>query len=446
MLSIVLFLNFLISASSFSAHFETEDLPEPALKALASWQAHVSSSHAARQFQGDFLDSTEPTRKIWREIQSDRDLRQAELYTQFWRNGAWADSTKLTVAYNEGTNQIFEILMQVRQNGVWVNDMNIQWAYDGNNNQTQQILQTWENGAWVNSWKTQWTYDGDNNQTELISQAWENGAWANSYKEISTYENGLNTEILAQMWQEGTWVDFTLTTYSYDSEGRVIEEIYQMQMGGEWFGQSKTLYTYTGDLLTERLEQSWEYWPTPGWTNSSRTFYTYENGDLIEELQQTADFMSGILENNNRISYTYDNGHITEELQQIFGIDNSVWIDNNLISYTYDGNWNQIEELTQYSDGVSWVNSEKETSAYNDENFPTEVIYQEWQENHWENQTKDSYVYEDGESSGTVTVPDMVSYIFDPNLTPEQLEDADVNGDGEVNIVDLILLINQSLN
>ncbi len=65
---------------------------------------------------------------------------------------------------------------------------------------------------------------------------------------------------------------------------------------------------------------------------------------------------------------------LIEEIGQDW--DGSAWVDANKYSYTYDENNNLIEELWQDWDDSAWVNTSKYSYTYDENNNLTEELRQ----------------------------------------------------------------------
>ena len=118
----------------------------------------------------------------------------------------------------------------------------------------------------------------------------------------------------------------------------------------------------------------------------------------------------------NKYSYRYDeNNNRTEELVQQWN--GSAWVKNSKILYTYEENNNLTEELWQEWDGSIYVNSKRISYTYDENNNLATTFSQTWDGSAWGNVfAKLSYTYDENNNLTEELLPGWkISYTYDEN-------------------------------
>lgn len=201
-----------------------------------------------------------------------------ETITQSWENNTWSNSTR--VINDVVNNLLFESEFSSWFNDTWNNFALNGHAYDGNDHLDYFIQQIWENGAYRNNSQASYTNNGDGFPTQLLGDSWNtsNNSWQPSYRTSNTY-NGDNqiTTFLNEIWNGNGYTNNTRNTYSYDTNGYLVEILneYWDQSLNDWEYSSLLTYQINGDgSINVLTTQNWDQ-TTGTWENSTRWTYSY---------------------------------------------------------------------------------------------------------------------------------------------------------------------------
>ncbi len=124
------------------------------------------------------------------------------------------------------------------------------------------------------------------------------------------------------------------TILTYDTAGRIIENLTRIGSSSGWKDTLRTTYTFDA-LMGSPLTQSNEFWDGSSWTQSSLQTWTYNtSGDLIETTNQ--DFQSGNTFNRNRTTWNYSVDTLLSKLTEIGN--GNIWTNEALYVFSYDIN------------------------------------------------------------------------------------------------------------
>ncbi len=202
----------------------------------------------------------------------------------------------------------------------------------------------------VNLSKNTYTYDSKGNMLTNLYEIWENEDWVSDSRWTYTYDN--NGNIIKEMMEllsNSVWSIYTSSTYSYDSEGRLI-----MRLDVESYSTiMRHIYTYNeqGNLIDELTEVDRDN----AWGNFSHQFFSYDiQGNMLTDYNiYWSTYFNAWMPGWSYV-YTYnENGKILTSL------DNSIHF---MKTYTYDN----FANLVMLSYG--WVSD----SGYV---FDSKVIY-----------------------------------------------------------------------
>jgi len=342
---------------------------------------------------------------------------------------------------------------QIWDDSLWVNNRRGTYAYDENNNMIEEIVQDWENSEWVNDYIQTLIYDEKNNMIESLMLEWEDSDWVKGVRWTYTYdENNNRTEALRQFGENSEWVNHWKYTHAYDENNNMIEEIVQDWENSDWVNHRRRTYAY--DENNNQIEYLYQNWENSDWVNSGRNIYSYsDNNNMIDQLSQ--DWNASEQQFINDFLFTYEYDENNNQIEWLINNDNdNQWELYSKVIFTYDQNNNLIEQYIYLWENSEWVNDRRFTFAYDDDNNQIEYLYQNWENSEWVNHWRYTYIYCE---QGTECYP------FDSfgnciatgdNLDENGLDCSgecsgdnstcigDVDGTGDISIMDIILIIN----
>ncbi len=223
-----------------------------------------------------------------------------------------------------------------------------------------------EGTGWRQTSTFSYTYD---NMGRITEEAGQNSQGTNTYKYTLSYsQEGHNTGFVYYRWEGGNWVIQYgyQTTITYDSNGRLSEVTESEWEEGTWKLSWRTTLTYnsSGDL-TEVTDYSRE---GTAWEADGNTTYTY----TAPNTAPTAIIYSETNEAGTMEPYE----HIT----------NIVWREftaGDINSYFNEEDWWTSAIEQEWVDG-NWVNESKWTATFG-ENDSYVGIDQEWKNGAWVN-------------------------------------------------------------
>ncbi len=182
----------------------------------------------------------------------------------------------------------------------------------------------------VNLSKNTYTYDSKGNMLTNIYELWENELWVIDSRWTYTYDN--NSNILKETYEifrNDVWSIYTSSTYSYDSEGhltmRLDEELNQSTM--------RYIYTYNeqGKLIDKLIEQ----WRDYAWANFSHNIFSFDiQGNILTDYCTYWSTYFNDWSLGWSYVYTYnENGKILTSLDNL---------SHSLKTYTYDNIGNLV--------------------------------------------------------------------------------------------------------
>ncbi len=204
----------------------------------------------------------------------------AVLTTYLW-NGGWDASTRGTATRVGG--QVVNVLLENHFGSDWANSAMIELSYSSADGPDTVTTSLWQTVLWLLSNRTIYTYEGDGRVGEEIYQVYYQGAWQ---------DNGR-------------------TIYTYDVSGNLIQELRQNWQGG-WTNQSRTVYTYSGSDLTMQVES---IWMGSSWSEIGRTTYTYSGGKQVEELYESG--FGGTWQAESRTTTAYNGDLVETETEEV---------------------------------------------------------------------------------------------------------------------------------
>ncbi len=190
------------------------------------------------------------------------------------------------------------------------------------------------------------------------------GEWVNDERFVYEYE-GANQEPSVEIWQEwdsdaDDWINIEREIYTYNAQGRVVEVLIEEWHDGEWhpYEKGEISYTPAGNFL----EMLWYVWVEDEWVPEYWMRWSYENGLVTEFYEEYWDGDEWI--SNFRMLYEYDNaGNNISLTAQSYDDFEEEWENDIRFLNSFDAAGNQIESVFQYWDD-EWVSFMKTDSEY----------------------------------------------------------------------------------
>ncbi len=187
------------------------------------------------------------------------------------------------------------------------------------------------------------------------------------------------------LWDVATqsWIPDYLITYTYDSNGNLIEILVQVgdPATGGYINSYSYLYSYDiNNNVTENLGRDWDE-ATSAWVNNWRYVYTYDaSGYLTTRLYQSWDLSSSAWLNSSQ--YLYTNDASGNEIQATYQTWDDFYSEYNdvyrYLSYYDETTGYQSEYLNQDWDGASWINDWRYLYSYDPNGNRTVWRYEDW--------------------------------------------------------------------
>lgn len=224
------------------------------------------------------------------------------LYESLMVSG-WKNLMLLTTIYNSNGQRLSELQQEWGETG-WVNNYKDQLTYNNLNQLTYEQMDIWQNGAWVLYGKSEYTYTdwGALYQNNYESQNYT--GTMKKFRETRLY----NSEklIIQNSNEEFNDTVFTLVdrvTYQYEMNNRVQRRIYEINQN------TSLIYNYseidTLDAIGNKIIFYVLTWDSTKWVPNNRHYYTYNtNGKLLVDLCDN--FVDGNWEKSSKEEYSYD--------------------------------------------------------------------------------------------------------------------------------------------
>jgi len=290
-----------------------------------------------------------------------------------WMNNEWQNNMMTEYVYAPlKTNAVdFPGLNSINyyywMSGMWYDNGSDVYTRDGQGNVTE-ILQNYDGSPWG-----RWTFTGPfykgasglsikGNPTVSIYQYYDNG-WINSQRVTYTFDsNGCIIDEVWEMWDGSAWVFSTRIQYSYSQGCCPDRWVFSMGNNNAWVIYYMAAFTYAGSM-TDKVPffNVYSYW-----------WYTYVCNPTVVLMGPTTDGtnMSSI---DSREEYTYTDCLamtytfyyylVGSAIYQLTNYYYSTWTGK--VSSAYD-NSNQrfTSQVTQVNDGTNLVNSTKTWYSY----------------------------------------------------------------------------------
>lgn len=306
----------------------------------------------------------------------------------------------------------------------WTPNDSITYSYDAENRTLEVYTRNWDGNTWVDDRQTLFTHQANGSFTSTTSW-WNNESWVPLSKRIETLDgNGNVIEIANQFWQYGSWWNNNRTTYTYSPEGLRTTSSHFSGNGGLWVPESQTLYTYdTTGKLEEELYQQYnsltdEYEPT------SQKNYTYNAAGLVS-LTIEQNLNNGTATNYRRNFYDYnlDGNPILRIvdfwvndawLPEIRVVDEFDFEGLQVASYLYL--WDELQSIWNYFYQYTFENDENGNRIWQTRRDFNEAMGQ------WEYKIRTRYYYEQFTVSTQETNATKVALQVFPNPNQGQFQ------------------------
>lgn len=120
------------------------------------------------------------------------------------------------------------------------------YSYNSSGLLSEKIYSYWTipGNVWKTSSKTEYVYNSSGILTEEKYYTWDNASssWAPYIKATHTYSSGKIVEDLYEDLNNSAWN--SKTTYTYNTDGTLAEELHQLADGSSWVNYTRDLYFY----------------------------------------------------------------------------------------------------------------------------------------------------------------------------------------------------------
>ncbi|RYE25953.1 MAG: T9SS type A sorting domain-containing protein [Sphingobacteriales bacterium] len=219
--------------------------------------------------------------------------------------------------------------------------------YNTTNKPTLMANEASDGSNWLPEDRTNITYDASGNVATYEYESNSGSGLANEYRVNASYD-GSNKLISAteQEWDalNTIYQDAYRTTYSYNTNGDVLEEQYENFNGTSWDLTSRASYTYDANFNNTEILQ--ENYNTGNWTPTYRSTNMFDpNNDLIKSMSEV--YTSGNWQQTDESYFTYDGRHnaVTSEYR---GYNGTAIIPSSYSTMTFNS-YNQMLTLVSKS-------------------------------------------------------------------------------------------------
>lgn len=228
-----------------------------------------------------------------------------QLLTENWSNGSWQNATRGTYT-TDGNGYILHILGEQWNGGSWDTARQTTYTNIEGGNIDNIVGQNGDGTNWTNNNKSIWTYNEDGSVATMTNQMWAGGAWENQSISHYTYNDaGEVTHVLTENWNAGTgaWETYLQQSHTLNEAGEPSEILMQLYnaAGDTWTDYSKQTNTYTNGLLSYYIV---EIRIGGNWTNSTEVNRTFDSQGRVT--QEIYNLWTGNNWNaSSRITYSY---------------------------------------------------------------------------------------------------------------------------------------------
>jgi len=174
-----------------------------------------------------------------------------------WSGFSWVPANRITIAYNDGD---------------WI---------------VEEVDQTYAGEAWQNTDRRTYTRDEEDRVISELSETWDTDAdvWQPHTRKTHTYNAKTLGQSLVEIYIEGVgWSQTKRHLYTYDGE-KELEELQQYWDGAGWADEQRYTTEYSGDMPTARIEE--EFFFTDWMFSRRELFESYDSqGRVTEQISQ----------------------------------------------------------------------------------------------------------------------------------------------------------------
>lgn len=240
-------------------------------------------------------------------------------------------------------------------------------------------------GGWVNYSLSTFTYDDNGNLLNELYENWDKGSvvWVKDNQKTSIYDDLGNKLIyLYENWDAGTneWIYNRRYTKTYDVNGNQLTYLRETWNTSSLSWTSDWLVTFTYDESGNMLTQLWDY----NASNMKDWLYTFTY-DIIG-IRQT--YLRAYREpyttewlNYYQYLYTYDtNGNLLIDQSEFWDMYNNIWLQSTRWVYTYDSVGNLIEDISEIpiNNTELWKGSYRSFYTYNESSNLINSLTEKW--------------------------------------------------------------------
>lgn len=253
----------------------------------------------------------------------------------------------------------------------------------------ESLDQVWDaaTGEWVTQSRIRYQYQ-DDRLVRAVAEIYDGQAWTSDSQNVYTYDSqGRMIEDRIERWSGG-WTVTKRLQFSYDAAGRVVKTVVQGYASGNWNNLTQELTAYRrtgGDSLV--LHQLWE---AGAWVDESRVL-TQAGGLTMTQTTQVWNFGARTWSNTQRAVYTYgNNGYLENIVEQSWA--EPAWTNSVLLEYKIKAG--KIVDVTvkEWAD-AAWVNAYYFRPTYQ-AGRQVEDLYQVWTDGAWVNDSRTRNVYD----------------------------------------------------
>ncbi|NUN99298.1 MAG: T9SS type A sorting domain-containing protein [Saprospiraceae bacterium] len=255
------------------------------------------------------------------------------------------------------------------------------------------------NDSW-NSATLDWRYwlksishaDQNQNITETISYSWINNTWAltsSSWRTQFSYDaEGRNLEEIQARWNTSTssWVSHQKATWEYDALGQTTDNAIYLwnDNANEWTGWIRSAFAYENTRLISRTNFNWDGNGNI-WNPFERYFYTYNTDStlIISDLylfdSESENWIYERPQSESLLYYTPD-GKLSERIDSYWrGEPFNVLTYSDKTNYAYDEAGHVIDYATYRWNAFleNWYNVHREIKGYDLTVDASELIFHE---------------------------------------------------------------------
>jgi hypothetical protein len=256
------------------------------------------------------------------------------------------------------------------------------------------------NNTYSKDRRTDYTYNSQGLVVETAISEYAAGVWYTIRKTFSVYNNaGLLQEIVRQraMFTGSSLENESKVSYVYDNNSNLIETKFENwnSNNSSWRGRWKTVRTYLANNLLNQSEQF--IWSNGNWGKSRLIDYVYDTQNrIIEELYRSFIINTNAYRSSMKNNYQYDaNDNIIEELTQAID-QNSNWQNTVRITRAFTPNNDLLVQLIESYFANNWEGKDRIINTYDSQNNLTRSLEQEkeaWSST-WENKREEEFEYD----------------------------------------------------